>query len=236
VYYVAAQLTQEITFHFGLNDAATGGVEILQRLLPLDQLRMVLLLLGFTFVPIVTAYAGVALLRYRLRPAVSLLGFAFSFVFVGMEASIRSVDLFLISRSWAVQYQAAASQVVRQTIAERIQIWDDSVGALYFGLLGAHLLSTGCFAIATWDGEGKWNRIVALGFAATAIGCAGRIVEGYLGQAWLSGPNHAVYFPIVVLNFGTLAIWLWRNPGANADSGPGTHIPGSERDARGISA
>ena len=210
IYYVAVQLIQEITFHVGISVSAGGEAEILQRLLPLDQLRAVLILLGFTFVPIVTAYAGVALLRYRVRPAASLLGFGFSFLFVGTEASIRSIDLFLISRNWAVQYQAAASEALRLAIAGRIQIWDESVGALYFGLLGAHLLSSGCFAIAIWDREDKWNRIVALGFVLTVIECAGRIAEGYLGQVWLSGPNYAAYLPIVFLNFGTLAIWLWR--------------------------
>jgi hypothetical protein len=212
VYYVFAQLIQEITFHLGLNDSAVGQAEILQRLSPLDQLRAVLILLGFSFIPIIAAYAGVALLRYRLRPAASVLGFAFSFLFVGMELSIRSVDLFLISRNWAVQYQAAASEALRQAIGGRIQIWDDSVGALYFALLGAHLLASLCFAIALWDRENKWNRIVALGFALTAMECAGRIAEGYLGQTWLDGPNHAAYFPIVLLNVGTLAVWLWKQP------------------------
>jgi hypothetical protein len=210
IYYVAAQLTQEITFHFGLNVSASGEAEILQRLLPLDQLRAVLILLGFTFVPIVAAYASVALLRYRGRPASSLLGFAFSLLFVGTEASVRSIDLFLISRKWAVLYQAASSEGLRNAIAAQIQIWDECVGALYFGLLGVHLLSSGCFAIARWDREDKWNRIVALGFVLTAVECASRIAESYLGQTWLSGANYAAYFPIVLLNFGSLAIWLWR--------------------------
>jgi len=212
VYYVFAQFIQEITFHYGINDSATGQAEILQRVLPLDQLRAVLILLGFSFIPILTAYAAVTLLRYRLRPAASALGLVFSSVFVGMELSIRSVDLFLISRTWAAQYQAAASDALRQAIAGRIQIWDESVGALYFALLGAHLLASVCFAIALWDRDDKWNRIVALGFALTAIECTGRIAEGYLGQTWLDGPTHALYFPVVLLNVGTLAIRLWKQP------------------------
>jgi len=141
-----------------------------------------------------------------------VLGFAFSFLFVGMELSTRSVDLFLISRTWAVQYQAAASEALRHAIAGRIQVWDDSVGALYFALLGAHLLASVCFAIALWDREDKWNRIVALGFALTGVECVGRIAEGYRGQTWLDGPNHAAYFPVVLLNLGTLAVWLWKQP------------------------
>jgi hypothetical protein len=212
VYYVFAQLIQEITFHLGINDSATGEAEILQRLLPLDQFRAVLILLGFSFIPIITAYAAVALRRYRVRPGASALGFAFSFLFVGMEVSIRSVDLFLISRDWAVQYQASASEAIKRAFLARIQIWDDSVGALYFALLGAHLLSSVCFAVATWDRDDKWNRIVALAFVLTAIVCAGRIVEGYMGQTWLAGPNHAAYFPAVLLSVGTLAAWLWNQP------------------------
>lgn len=74
VYYIAAQLVQEITFHFGLNDNAVGEAAILQRLTFLDHLRAVGLLLGFTFIPIITAFAGVSLRRYRIRPAASVLG------------------------------------------------------------------------------------------------------------------------------------------------------------------
>lgn len=214
VYYVFAQLIQEITFRLGINVSATGEAEILQRLLPLDQFRAVLVLLGFTFIPIIMAYAGVALRRCRVRPGASVLGFAFSFLFVGMEMSIRSVDLFLISRDWAVQYRAAASEAIGHSFLARIQMWDESVGALYFALLGAHLFSSVCFAVATWDRDDNWNRIVALGFVLAAIECAGRIAEGYLGQTWLGGPNHFAYFPVVLLNVGTLAVWLWKQPKA----------------------
>jgi hypothetical protein len=210
VYYIFAQLIQEITFHFGINDSATGAAEIRQRLMPLDQFRAVLLLLGFSFIPILAAYAGVALRRFRARPGAATLGFAFSCLFVGTEASIRSIDLFLISRNWAVQYQAAVSEAIRHAIEGRIQVWDESVGALYFALLAAHLLSSLCFAIATWDRDDKWNRIVSLGFVLSVILSAGRMVEGYLGQTWLDGANHAAYFPVVFLSMGTLALWLWR--------------------------
>jgi hypothetical protein len=210
IYYVVAQLIQEITFHLGLDGSATGQAEILQRLMPLDQFRQVLILLGFSFIPIMTAYAGVALRRYHLRPAASVLGLGFAFGFVGTEVSIRAIDLFLVSRNWAVQYQAAASETIRQEIAGRIQVWDESVGALYFALLGAHLLSSVCFAMAIWDSNDKWSLVAAVGFGLTAIECAGRILEGYLGQTWLSGANYAAYFPIVFLSLGALAVWLWR--------------------------
>ena len=210
VYYIVAQLLQEIVFHLGINDSASGEAEILQRLTFLDQFRAVVLLLGFSLIPILAAYAGVALRRYPLRPAASLLGFAFSLRFVGSEAGVRSIDLFLVSKKWAVAYQATADATIRTAIAGQIQTWDDAVGAFYYALLGAHLLSSLCFALATWDRESFWDRAVALGFAATTVECTARLAEGYLGQTWLSGLNYAAYFPIVLLNFGTMAVWLWR--------------------------
>jgi hypothetical protein len=210
IYYVIAQLLQEIIFHLGINDAASGEAEILQRLTFLDQFRAVALLLGFSLIPIMAAYAGVALRRYCFHPAASLLGFAFSLLFVGSEAGVRSIDLFLVSKQWAAAYRATADMTIRAGIARQIQTWDDLVGAFYYALLGAHLLSSLCFSLATWDRDSFWDRAVALGFAATAVECASRMAEGYLGQVWLDGLNHAAYLPIVLLNFGTLAVWLWR--------------------------
>jgi hypothetical protein len=210
VYYIAAQLFQEISFRFILDDSSTEEAAILQRLVPVDQLRQVFILLSFSFIPILVAYAGVALARCRKRPGVSVSGFAFSVLFVGMEISIRSIDLFLVSRTWAVQYHSAGSEALKHAIAGRIQIWNESVGALYFGLIGVSLLSSVCFAIATWDRGNKWNQIVALGFVLTAVNSAGRIASGYLGQPWLEGPIHAVHFPVAFLGMGTLAAWLWR--------------------------
>lgn len=40
LYYISAQLVQELTFHLGINDSATGESGVLQRLMPLDQFRL----------------------------------------------------------------------------------------------------------------------------------------------------------------------------------------------------
>jgi len=47
-FYVLAQLFQEITFHYGINDGASGEQAILQRLAPLDQFRLTVILLSFS--------------------------------------------------------------------------------------------------------------------------------------------------------------------------------------------
>ena len=107
-------------------------------------------------------------------------------------------------------YETSADATVRAGIAGQIHTRDDAVEAFYYSLLGAHLLLSPCFAFATWDRESFWDRAVPLGFMATTVECVRRLVEGYLGQPWLDGMNHAGYFPIVLFNFGTLAGWLWR--------------------------
>jgi hypothetical protein len=206
-YYVIAQVIQEAAFRNGINDAAAGEQGILQRLLPLDQFRLVVIL--FSFFPILVAFAAVALRRIRPSLAASVLGFTFSFLFVTAEVSARSIDLFLVSRKWAAEYHSAAAPVIQQLIAGRIQLWEESVGAIYFVLLAGHLLASTCFAIATWDDD-RWNQIVAIAFVVNAVRLGSRIAEGYLGQRWLDPVNDAVYFPAVTLIFGTLTAWLWK--------------------------
>lgn len=205
--YVIAQVIQEAAFRHGINDAATGEQGILQRLWPLDQFRLSVILLSFF--PILVAFAAVALRRVRSSPAAALLGFTFSFLFVAAEMSARSIDLLLVSRKWAVEYHSATSPAIQQLIAGRIQLWEESVGAFYFVLLAGHLLASTCFAIATWDDD-RWNRIVAVAFILNAVRLASRLVESYMGQQWLDPVNDRVYFPAVALIFGTLTAWLWK--------------------------
>jgi hypothetical protein len=207
-FYVVAQVVQEITFHYGINDSAAGEQAILQRLMRLDQFRLTVLLLSFFAITI--AFGAVALRRARMQPAASLLGFAFTFVFVIAEILNRSIDLFVISQRWAAEYQATASAAAKQVLADRIEVWSESFGGYYFVLRMGLFLGCLCFAVATWDTSKRWNQIVAIAFAANAARVGGRIAEGFLGQAWLAPVNDAVYFPASVLIYGTLAVWLWR--------------------------
>src|SRR5262249_52900420 len=147
--YVIAQIIQDYTFHHGISDSPVGEQAILQRLMSLDQFRLKLLLLSFF--PITVAFAAVALRRVRIRPAASVLGFTFSLLFVIAEIVNRSIDLFVISKLWAAQYQAAASSAVRQVTAERIEVWTESFIGYYFLIRIGLLLGCLCFAIATWD-------------------------------------------------------------------------------------
>jgi len=207
-FYVLAQIVQQVTFHLGINDAAAGDQGILQRQMPLDQLRLTVILLSFF--PITVAFAAVALRRAKIRPAASLLGFAFAFLFVIAEIINRSIDLFVISQRWAVEYQAATSPAVKQLLAERIEVWNESFVGFYFVLRIGLFLGCLCFAMATWDARERWNQVVAAAFAANAARAAGRVAEGYMGQAWLAPVNDAIYFPASVVIYGTLAAWLWR--------------------------
>src|ERR1700749_5347782 len=77
--YVVAQIIQEFTFHHGISDSPVGEQAILQRLMPLDQFRLTLLLLSFF--PITVAFAAVALRQARKGPAAWGLGFFFCLFF-----------------------------------------------------------------------------------------------------------------------------------------------------------
>ena len=206
--YVVAQVVQEFTFHHGISDSPVGEQAILQRLMPLDQFRLTLLLLSFF--PITVAFAAVALRQVRLRPAASVLGFSFSLLFVIGEIVNRSLDLFVISKQWAVQYQGTAPLAAKQLIAERIQGWSESFTGYYFIIRIGLLLGCLCFAIATWDRRRRWNQFIAVVFATNSARSAGRLAEGFMGQAWLAPLNDAIYFPASVLIYGSLAVWLWK--------------------------
>jgi hypothetical protein len=206
--YVVAQIIQEFTFHHGISDSPVGERAILQRLMPLDQFRLTLLLLSFF--PITVAFAAVALRQARIRPAASVLGFSFSLLFVIGEIINRSIDLFVISKQWAMQYQGTASVAAKQLIAERIQMWTESFTGYYFIIRIGLLLGCLCFAIATWDRRRRWNQFIAVVFAGNSARSAGRLAEGFMGQAWLAPLNDAIYFPATVLIYGSLAVWLWK--------------------------
>ena len=206
--YVVAQIIQEVACHHGISDSPVGEQAILQRLTALDQFRLAVIL--FSFFPIAVAFAGVALSQARARPAASVLGFTFSFLFVIGEVINRSIDLFAINKQWAVQYQLAASLAAKESIAERIQVWSESFTGYYFVIRIGLLLGCLCFAIATWDRRRRWNEFVAIVFAANALRAAARLAEGFLGQSWLGPVNDAIYFPATVVIYGSLAAWLWR--------------------------
>ena len=206
--YVVAQIIQDFTFHHGISDSPVGEQAILQRLMPLDQFRLTVILLSFF--PITVAFSAVALRQARVRPASSVLGFSFSFLFVIGEIVNRSIDLFVLSKQWAVQYQGTASLAAKQLIAERIQVWDESFTGYYFIIRIGLFLGCLCFAIATWDRRHRWNQFIAIVFAANAARAAGRLAEDFMGQAWLAPINDAIYFPASVLIYGSLAVWLWK--------------------------
>ena len=83
--YIVAQIIQEFAFHHGISDSPVGEQAIFQRLMPLDQFRLTLLLLSFF--PITVAFAGVALRQARVRPAASVLASLFHFYSLSEKSS-----------------------------------------------------------------------------------------------------------------------------------------------------
>lgn len=206
--YLAAQIFQAIVLKFW--DPITFAVDdaILARLLPLNQIRSVVVLLGFPAVLI--AYAGVAMSAFLRSAGAATLGLIFISMFVALELSYRSVDLFLVTQDWAAQYRDTVDPTVRAALGERVGAWEGAVRALYFPLLLGHALGSAFLARAVWDANG-WNRLMAGLLALNAMRATTRVLELHAGLESLSGFNAAIYMPATLLLFGFMGIWLLRS-------------------------
>ena len=182
--------------------------QILIRLQYADRLRGACVLLGILL--LLLAYYGIAFRRLACKPATSLLALMFSILFVSTELCYRTVDLFVVSMRWAPQYFVTSSLATRGVISGRIQVWDEVVAGWYFLLLFAHLLASLFFFAATWDRTNRWNQAVAFAFSLNSVRIVGRLLEGYAGQKWLEPFNTHLYYPLHLIIFGMVALWLWH--------------------------
>jgi hypothetical protein len=89
------------------------------------------------------------------------LGLICGVVFVGLEVTYRSVDLFVIGQHWAQQFQASTNSVERNAILQRFAVWNEIVRGWYFPLLLAHLLASCLFAFATLRDSGSGDQWLA---------------------------------------------------------------------------
>jgi hypothetical protein len=79
----------------------------------------------------------------------------------------------------------------------------------YFVLLMANLAGSSCFLWAAWDRDNRWNVALCLVLALNCVRLVGRLAEGYAGQTWLAPVNATAYFPLTLMLFGTLSLWLF---------------------------
>jgi hypothetical protein len=195
--FVAAQLVQRGLRIWG--PRATD--EILERLLPTDQVRLALV--GGTLGLLLVTYAATYLRTRAAAPAAALLGLVGGCGFVGFELAYRSIDLVVVSRSWAVAYAAG------ELSAERFRIWDEMVRALYLPLLLLHAGSSAAFAAAVMRARAQ-DRWLVLALGANAVRAVLRSLQMHAGLDALGPLNTAIYLPVTVACYGGLAVWLTR--------------------------
>jgi len=137
-----------------------------------------------------------------------VLGLIFGTIFVLTELIHRSFDFFVISVRWAHEYQV--TQLTRDVIALRYDIWNQFAHAWYFPLMLSFLLASLCLATATWQRLGKWWWLAPAAFLLNALRLLGRLLSNFAGQSWLDAFNNLpLYFTMVVVINGMLAAWLF---------------------------
>jgi hypothetical protein len=207
-FYVVAQVAQVILNRLVLSPAADPAADIAQRLLAADRLRQALVLASLVLVPI--AYAALAAARWSQSRGAAIVGLAFGVLFSAYECAYRSIDLFAGGR-WAAAFVAATDAATRADLLGRFELWEGVVQALYLPLLAAHGLSSAAFAAAVGLRRGDaWDRLLAAALAANAVRALLRIAQMHLGVAALAPVSGALYLPVTLWTYGTLAAWLAR--------------------------
>jgi len=194
-FYLAAQTLQHVLRLTVLPPPATPEAEALMRMLPAETLRAVVLLLSFfALIPI---YVAVALDRFRAAPGAAVCGAIFGTMFVLLEISYRTIDLFVVSGVWAHAGELG-----------RLSLWDQAVNGWYLILLLSYFLSSVCFALAFRRDATRWDLLAFFSFTLNALPVLGRILGGYAGVGWLATLSGPLYFPAVVVVMTLLVVWL----------------------------
>jgi len=205
--YVLAASVQAIILLFFVKEDASPAQAILIRCQGADLLRAVVVLASM-FLSLVT-FVAIALNRLRKASGAALLGLVSAVLVVVMEVGYRSIDLFVVSLQWARAYCAASEEVLEEQLLERTIQWDGIVTALYFPLLVALVLASGCFALALSGEQRRTARLAALGWVLYGATQFLRILGGYAGLVWLEPFNNRIYFPAASAAYGFTAVWLW---------------------------
>lgn len=119
--FVLAQAFQECAYHFWIPEPQTPEAELLTYLLPVDQLRALLVMLSI--MGLIAPYAVIALAFRKQAPLAAILGLTFGAAFIGFEISSRSVDFFLVGQHWAAQFHDTGA-AERAAILTRFAEWN----------------------------------------------------------------------------------------------------------------
>ncbi len=206
--FMAAQVFQALCFLFWFPEAQSAAEDFAVRLGGLDRSRALAVLFGI--VALTVTYAVIAMDRFAKAPLASLLGFAFTMIFVVFELLHRGLDFVMVSQQWAGAFATATDAGERALLTQRHEFWGSFTGAIYFPLVLSGLIAWTCFAIATWNAGQGWLRLASIAFTLNAFRTLGRLLGNYTGVTWFDFlDSFALYLVLVFLVHGMLATWLF---------------------------
>jgi hypothetical protein len=172
-----------------------------------DNVLRMQLVLSSMFLMII-GFGGVALAIFAAAPALAVLGFVFSLLFLFIEICYRSIELFGVTRVLVPQYLGETDAASKAAKGAIIEVFNTSVIAVYFPLLVGIMAASILFGVATIDGGGL-ETLVGVVFFAHAIHALMRILEMHGGIKTLSSFNLRVYFPLAIGKYTLIGVWLW---------------------------
>lgn len=208
LFFVAAQVFQELASYLWIPTAADPEQELRTYLLTVDRVRALLILLSIVL--LLVPYAVVAARYWPALPIVATVGFAGVLGFIGFELLHRSIDYFVVGRQWATALQASGDAASRMDIVDRYVQWSAFARGLYFPLMLSYCAGSVAFCYATLRDKGTWARVAALAFGLNALRLVARMMSTYGGWDWLDPINNTAYFPGVFVINSLLAVWLFR--------------------------
>lgn len=208
LFFVVAQVFQEIASRFWIPEPKNPDQELLVYLLVVDRIRS--LAIFFSIVLLVPAYAVVAIRYLPRAPLVAIVGFIGVLGFVGFELLHRSIDYFVVGRQWATALEASGGVGSNADVVERYVQWSNFARGLYFPLMLSYFASSVAFCYATLLDEGRWARIAAFAFALNALRLLARMASTYGGLTSIDAINNTAYFPFVFVINSLLAAWLFH--------------------------
>lgn len=157
-----------------------------------------------------TGALGVALYVFREHPGKSLTGFLFAFTEKITEFFLGMTMLFVVLGIWVRGYGATTDPARKAILRERTEVFFEYRDGAFVLLWVTFTLAAVLYALALRKG-GRYERVVALTYAAAAVLTVLMLIGEYAGQnAWVSPIILWTYAPVLTANRLLAGLMLMR--------------------------
>ncbi|HEX6432193.1 MAG TPA: hypothetical protein VF008_31090 [Niastella sp.] len=179
--------------------------ELMQGFHPLHLIRSWLML--FAMFGLLFLYLVICSLAAKMNRFWARLAFSGVFIFLFLEIIIRSIELFYIQQYLPEQALKSNDQAL-PGIIDKMQTFQTIQVSLYFPLIFSALIAYVILFFLFAGGE-KVNRLIRFVMAVNILRSLWRLLSDYGNISWLQGSLYnRLYFTLVVLLFGSTAVWL----------------------------